>query len=665
MIQKLSSAFVKSGLLLTFVISTLAPAGAQTFTGVLTQHNDNGRTGQNLNETTLTPLNVAPKSFGKVFSYSVDGQIYAQPLYVPNVNIPGQGTHNVVYVATENDSLYAFDADYLSPKPLWQVSFVNPGAGITPVLCSSKVNPNVYCSVYPMVGITSTPVIDPTTNTMYLVTRSQKGTTYYQTLHAIDITTGAEKFGGPVNITGSVPGTGKGSVNGILAFPVNSSIQRAGLLLSNDTLYIGWAGVTHGWLMSYDALTLQRKTIMSTTPNSIGGGVWASGNGIAADGYGDVYAAVSDGGFDINTGGIDYGDTLVKFDPNMNVLDYFTPLDQGCRALNDLDLGSGGPMILPTQSGNVPNELLQSGKGGNPCDLNPAQSPIYVLNQDNLGKYNTTQDQDVQEIAGAPGGYWSSPAYWQGPASAYVYYGGVTADAGKADYLKMFTVTNGALSTAPVAQSSNLFPVGTTPSISASSTGGPANGILWAVERPDALGVTPGLSAAVLYAYDATNIGTMLYNSTAAITHGGLRDRGGCANKFAVPTIANGRVYVGTQNELDVFGILTLKTGPNVYLGNPCWKFPDSVIGTPVSQPISLMNTGNTTLTVSSVTIAGFNAADFSQTNTCTSLLPGAKCVITVTFKASILGPESGFVMINDNAVGSPHNIFVVGVGKS
>lgn len=666
MIQGMHRAFAKFGLLFILVIAGLPLAGSQTFTGVFTQHNDNARTGQNLGETILTLQNVGPSTFGKVFSYSVDGQIYAQPLYVPNVSIPGQGTHNVVYVATQNDSVYAFDADGLSPTALWQVSLVNPAAGITPVTCTRSGTPNPYCSVYPYAGILSTPVIDASTNTMYLVARSENNGEFYQTLHALDITTAAEKFGGPINITGSVPGTGYDSKNGIITFPKNIAIQRSGLLLVNGKVYIGWAGVWHGWIMAYEAQTLKRKRILNTTPDAWKGGVWASGNGFAADANGDIYVAVADGTFDVNTGGSDYGDSLVKFDAALNVLDYFTPLDQSCRASNDMDLGSGGPMLLPTQPGNVPNELLISGKGGSPCDLDPALSPIYLLNVDDLGEYNATQDQDVQEVATAPGGYWSSPAYWQSAGGAYVYFAGTTADDGKGDYLKMFSVTNGLLSTAPVAESTNIFPVGATPSISANGT---ANGIVWAVERPDALGVLPGMGMAVLYAYDATNVANMLYDSGSVLSQGVPRDRGGCANKFAVPTIANGRVYVGTQNELDVFGLLGSTSGPGVSLGNPCWAFPTLALGDSASEPIAVYNSGNSTLTISNVTITGTNSAEFSQTNTCTSLTPGlapgAKCVITVTFTPSILGPQAASVMITDNAVGSPHNIFVVGSGKN
>jgi hypothetical protein len=329
--------------------------------------------------------------------------------------------------------------------------------------------------------------------------------------------------------------------------------------------------------------------------------------------------------------------------------------------LNDLDLGSAGPLILPAQPGNVPNELLIAGKGGAPCDSNPIASPIYLLNQNNLGKYNATKDQDVEEVAGASGGYWSSPAYWQGQSAASVYSAGSPGQGGRGDYLKMFSVTNGILSTTPVAASTNLFPVGATPSISANGT---ADGIVWAVERPEGLDIQPGIGSAVLYAYDATDL-TMLYNSQSALSYGVSRDRGGCANKFAVPTIAHGKVYVGTQNQLDVFGLLKAPNGPQVYLGNPCWAFPSSTVGTPVHEQFRLVNSGIATLIISKIAITGTNAADFTQINTCTSLKPGKECAITVTFTASVHGPETAYVTITDNAVGSPHNIYLIGVGKA
>ena len=672
MTQKMLKGLACAGAILALVVACLTPAGAQTastFAGVLTQHNDNGRTGQNLAEKILTPTNVNGTTFGKVMSYSVDGQIYAQPLYVPNVSIPGQGIHNVVYVETQNDSLYAFDADAVIPTALWQVSFVNPAQGITPVSCQTDGQSDISCGVYPIYGINSTPVIDPTTKTMYLVTRTNNNGNYFQTLHAIDITTGAEKFGGPVNITGSVPGTGVGSQNGTIYFDPLKDVQRTGLLLSKGGVYVGWAGAAHGWIMGFAASNLKHVVTFNTTPNAGGtgtlggGGVWASGNGLVADPSGNIYAAVGDSTFDANNAGTDYGDSLLKLSPYLKVLDYFTPNDQSCRTTNDLDLGSAGPMLLPKQAGAVPGELLIAGKGGAPCDTNPVAARMYLLNDNNLGKYNTTKDQAVEEVAGAPGGYWSSPAYWRGASSEYVYSAGLGATPATPDPLKMFTVTNGLLSTAPAAVSPNPLVVGATPSVSANGT---QNGIVWAIQRPEQLGAQPGIQAAVLYAYDATNVANLLYDSSATITQGDIRDRGGCAGKFAVPTIANGRVYVGTQNQLDIYGLLGSETGPGVYLGNPCWTFAASKLGTIVTENIELSNSGNSALTISNFAITGTNAADFSQTNNCpASLAPGGFCVISLSFKASVLGPETAYVMITDNAVGSPHNIYAIGVGQN
>lgn len=650
-----------AGVLVALMFASLTPAEAQSFTGVLTQQNDNGRTGQNLSETTLTTQNVKAATFGRVFSYSVDGQIYSQPLYVPNVTVQGQGVHNVVYVETQNDSLYAFDADGLKSTPLWQVSFINPAAGITPVACEVNGKAIIGCSVYPIYGITATPVIDSSSGTIYLITRTNNNGTYFQTLHAIDITNGAEKFGGPVNISGSVPGTGSGSKNGQVSFDPLRDIQRVGLLLLNGTVYIAWAGSPHGWIMGYDAKTLKQTSIFNTTPNASAGGVWQSGNGLAADASGNIYAASGEALFDANTGGVDYGDTVLKFDSTLNVLDYFTPNDQSCRQTHDLDVGGGGPVLLPTQAGNVPDELLIVGKGGPPCDSNPGASRIYLLDRDSLGKYNTTQNQDVEEVIGSTIGYLSSFAYWQGASGAFAYASGQNGTNGNGDTLKIYSVTDGLLSTSPVAQSSNTFPVGATPAISANGT---SNGIVWAIARPQALNVMPGTGPAVLYAYNAANM-TMLYNSKQALGFTYPLDQGGCASKFVVPTVANGRVYVGTQNQLDVYGLVSSRTGPNLLFLNPCWTFPPSTVGTPVSQALPLGNNGKSAMTISSIKITGTNSADFTQTNNCPATLKSAtKCVVTVTFTASMLGPETAYVTITDSTAGSPHNMYLLGVGK-
>jgi hypothetical protein len=662
---------VRVGLILFSIVvwSTLPPSvAAQGFTGVFTQHNDLSRSGQNINETVLTTANVNSKTFGKLFSYPVDNQIYAQPLYVPNVSIPGQGTHNVVYIATEGDTVYAFDADGLTPPVLWSDNFTNPAEGVNTISCTKA---GLTCNVYPTTGITGTPVIDPTTNTMYVLVRtaetSGSTTNYVQRLHALDITTGAEKFGGPVVISGQVKGTGAGSSGGKVLFNTLHNDQRPGLVLANGNIYIGWAGNAHGWVMAYGAQTLKQIAIFNTTPNGTLGGVWQSGNGFAVDSNGDLYLATGDGTFDANTGGGDYGDTVLKFSPTLQILSYFTPMDQDCRFTpapnNDLDLGSGGPMIFPTQSGAFPDEIVESGKGGSPCDLfgSTYAVPIYLLDRDSLGGYDVTQDQDIQTVQGTIHGYWSSPAFWQTPTASYVYYSGMTNESGGGDYLKQYTLANGALSTAPIAQSPNLFVVGSTPSVSANGT---SNGIVWAVERTDILSAAPGNHEAVLYAYKASDVATELYNSRQSIQ----RDATGCANKFQTPTIANGKVYVGTQNELDVFGVLpTNPTTPVPSISTPCFSFTSTVGKTSAPQATTLTNLGPGTLTIGTVSVQGINPMEFSTSNNCgSSLAAKSSCTITITFTPTVGNiPQQAYLQINDNAIGGALTLQLIGTGSA
>jgi hypothetical protein len=634
----------RCSLLVLFLVAvSFAPALAQNFQGVFTQQYNIFRTGHNLDETVLTPQNVNPTTFGKLFSYTVDGQIYTQPLYVPNVSIPGQGVHNVIYVATELDSVFAFDADGLSSGPLWQDSFIDLSQGIIPVPCGE------LCAVYPYFGITSTPVIDPTSNTMYVVSRAESSTgTGLQFLHALDITTGAEKFGGPVPLEGSVPGTGLGSKHGMISYNPLRNAQRVALLLLNGNIYIGAAGIGHGWILAYNAQTLVQTAIFNPSPNSLRSGIWQSGNGLVGDHLGHVYVETANGPFDADSGGIDYGDSVLKMDATLHVLDYFTPHDQACRWANDYDLGSAGPVLLPAQMGKHPNEIVASGKGGPPC--NPVGSLVFVVDQDKMGRYGPGP---IQTIVGATHGYWSSPAYWEAAAGPAIY------SAGHEDYLKMYSLTKGVLSETPVSQSSNIFPIGATPSVSAN---GQNAGIVWAVERQESLNTKPGQLPAVLYAYDATNVSNMLYNSAQNVQ----RDQGGCGNKFQIPTVANGKVYVGTQNELDVFGLVSSGSAPGVDLSNPCYTFPGQVVGT-TSNPLylTLTNSGSASLSISSINIAGMNAPDFSQTNNCPSMLTaGANCTMTVTFTPSAKGPRIAQVLITDNAAGSPHNSYLTGSGE-
>jgi hypothetical protein len=319
-------------------------------------------------------------------------------------------------------------------------------------------------------------------------------------------------------------------------------------------------------------------------------------------------------------------------------------------------------MVLPTQAGSFPDEVIEAGKGGSPCDLfnGTYAVPIYLTNRDSMGQYNPSADQNIETVAGTVHGYWSNPAYWQGPAAQYVYYSGTTSESGGGDYLKQYTLFNGLMSTTPVAQSANIYPVGSTPSISASGT---SNGILWAIERKDILSALPGTHAAVLYAYDATNVSHVLYNSAQ---NKQLRDQGGCANKFNVPTIANGKVYVGTQNELDVFGVLpTSQTTPQPAVSAPCFTYLAQTLGK-ASPPMvtTLTNIGPGSLTISSIAVTGSNASEFKQTNTCgTALAVGASCKISITFTASILTiPQVASVVISDNALGGAQSVALYGV---
>jgi hypothetical protein len=506
------------------------------YAGTFTFHNDTMRTGENLNETVLTSANVNSSQFGKLFSYPLDGISFASPLYVARVNIPGMGSHNVVYVATEHDSVYAFDADAFSTTPLWQDSFINPAAGITPVPAADTGETG---DIPNEIGITGTPVIDPTTNTLYVVAKTKEivngAGIYVQRLHALDLTTGAEKFGGPVVIQAIVAGTGSGSANGVLSFDPLIENQRPGLLLVNGVVYIGFAshgdnGDYHGWVLGYNASTLQQVMVYNDTANGYQGGIWMSGDGLATDSAGNIYFTTGNGFFDANSGGVDYGDSVVKLSPSGAVLDYFTPHDQAILAAGDIDLGSGGVLLLPDQNGPYPHELVTAGKNGT----------IYVISRDNMGQFNPNDDsQIIQSLVGIfPGGNAS------GNFSAPVYYNGYIYFAPVAGTVQGFQLTNGLLSTAATSQSPETyaFPGG----MLAISANGATNGILWVVE------VTGSSTAGVLHAYNPANLAIEYYNSNLA----GLRDTMDLAAKFSIPLVANGKVFVAGVTQLTVYGLL-------------------------------------------------------------------------------------------------------------
>ena len=522
-------------LLLSIFVLSLISATAPGQVSVTTYHNDNSRTGQNVSETVLTPSNVNVTQFGKLFSQTVDGYVYAQPLYLPNVNIAG-GVHNVLYVATEHDSVYAFDADNntgSNASPLWQVSFINPSKGISTV--SSN---DVGCSdLVPEIGITSTPVIDTSSNTIYVVAKTKENGKFFQRLHALDIATGAEKFGGPVVLKAAVPGTGDGSVNGMVHYDPLRQHQRAALLLLNGNIYIASAshcdiGPYHGWILTYSASTLAATAAYNSTANGGLGGFWAAGGGPAADSSSNVYFVTGNGTFDPSTGR-DFGDSIQKFAPpashRLKVLDFFTPYNQAALNQSDADLGSGGVTLLPDQTGAHPHLLVQAGKEGT----------IYLIDRDKMGHFNpNNNNQIVQSLDEIIGGMWSTPAWWNNT----VYFGG------SYDFLRAFSFNPSTelLSTTSVGSSPNFynFP-GPVPSISANGNG---NGIVWAIQTE---GYSSGTSE-ILHAYNATTLSSELYNSTQ---NAGRDDAGG-AVKFAVPTIANGKVYVGAVQKVNVYGLL-------------------------------------------------------------------------------------------------------------
>ncbi len=548
---------------------------------VLTYHNDNSRTGQNTHETILRPENVNSSQFGKLYSVPLDGAVVAQPLVASNVRIGGNVVPHVVYVATENAGLYAIDGDRGSV--LWRLSFIDPSAGITAFA-------NGFCDGSPpQFGITGTPVIDASTGTIYLVAQTDENGHVVHRLHAIDMATHAEKFGGPVVIRANVPGTGMGSQNGTVSFDPVHSLQRAGLLLENGHVIIAWssycdsASFWHGWIMSYNAATLSQEAVLNTTPNGNAGGVWGSGSSLAADANFNIYFPTGNGDYD---GTSNFGDSILKLSEpgrgSFPLLDWFTPYNQATLDANDWDLGSGGLLLLPNLPAGFAHRqlLVQAGK----------QGTIYLTDRNNLGKYCTTctsrDTQIVQELPGAVPGIWGMPAYW----NDNVYFGGAST-------LRAFSFNannSGLLSTSPTSQSVEAFGYpGPTPTVSAD---GNANGIVWTLDA-----ASYGSSCCgVLHAYDATDLGSELYNSNQAA---GSRDVPGGAVKFSVPTIANGKVYVGSQTSLNIYGLPAVAATPVFTPGGGTYNSAQSVSISDSSAEVTIYYTmdGSTPTTSSNV----------------------------------------------------------------
>jgi outer membrane protein assembly factor BamB len=478
----------------------------------------------------LTPVNVSSSTFGKVGFYSVDGKVDAEPLYVSGVPLPGKGTHNVLIVASEHDTVYAFDAD--TGSTLWSTTMLKSG--------ETTSDPHSCSQVEPEIGVTSTPVIDPKAGpngTVYVVAMSKNGTTYYQRLHALDLATGAELFNGPMDIQGKYPGTGDNSDGANVTFDPAQYEERAALLLLNGTVYTSWASHCDirpytGWIIGYNATTLAQTSVLNLTPNGNEGAIWMSGGGLAADSSGFIYLLDGNGTFDTTLGANgfpsqgDYGNAFLKLSTSQNqvsVADYFEMYNQGIENGSDADLGSGSPMLLPDlkdASGTTKHLAVGAGKDAN----------LYVVDRDSMGKFDPARNNIYQQISGAfSDAVFSAPAFFNGT----VYLGSVGGP------LQAFTTTSARLS--PAAKTANSFAYpGPSPSISANGT---SNGIVWAVENTN---------PAILHAYDAVTF-KELYNSNQA---SGGRDQFGAGNKFITAMIANGKVFVGTTNGVAVFGLL-------------------------------------------------------------------------------------------------------------
>ena len=541
-----ATSYLLPGLALGIAASAIVPAAAQTLAlpanppAILTQHDNTARTGANRQEMMLTTANVNTASFGKLFSRNVEGYLYAQPLYVPNLKMADGKIHNVVFLATSHNSVYAFDAD--DPKasaPLWKIN-------LGPSVPASEVYTTHWTDMRGEIGITSTPVIDPATGTIFVVAKTKQNGTYVQRFHALTLTTGKERAGSPVLIKASVPGTGAGSAGGQLAFDPVRQLQRTSLLLLNGVVYAAFgshadAGIFHGWILGYSARTLAQTCVFNTTPDGSEGAIWQASMGLGADAAGNIYAATGNGTFDANTGGKDWGNTLLRLRPagkTLKVMDYFTPYNQAQLNVHDTDLGASGPLLIPNS-----RLILQGGKDG----------WLYLVDQDKMGHYGKgSNDQIVQSFAIAQGNIHGGPVYWDGPGGPWVY---VWAEF---DHLKAFHLADGKLDQFSSSQSEWQVPDGMPGGfLSVSSNGSTAGtGIVWTNTPYDANAnwdTVPG----IIRAYDAADLTHELWNSKMNTD----RDDSGMFAKFCPPTVVNGKVYTATfSGQLNVYGLLAAPT---------------------------------------------------------------------------------------------------------
>ncbi len=528
---------------------------------VFTYRYDNSRVGANTNESVLTASIVNTNNFGLLTKYTVDGYVYTEPLYVPNVVVPGQGTHNIVIIATEHDSVYAFDADGnvgTNGGMLWHTNLGVSALCANQSAFGARFCINCYPDIVPEVGVTGTPVIDPNTGTLYLdvFTREVSSTTnFFHRIHALNITNGMEQSYSPMVVTGTVPGAGRDSSGGVMTFNPKQCNERPALTLANGILYVAYAGYAdtdpyHGWVLGYNATNLAPVTnyIFNSTPNATTaafganaaeGGVWMGGNGLCVDSSNNLYFETGNGSFDANTNGGDYADTFIKLSTTNGfaVADYFTPYNQLSLANGDLDLGACGPILLPDSLGNGTHPHLLAGTGKN--------GTLYLVDRDNMGHYNGTDgingndNNIVQSIQGATATTWSSPAYF----NHQLYLQASSAP------MKSYAITNGQITTFATATASASFGVfNGGPVVSANGTN---DGIVWVLNNAG------GTGTEVLYAYAATNISTQLYNSSQL-----SRDVVGSGIKMTTPTVANGKVYVGSQFGLSIYGLTAFVSTP-------------------------------------------------------------------------------------------------------
>jgi hypothetical protein len=513
-------------------VSVTATVWVTNYPGMMTYHGESFRSGLNSQERALVPSRVNTTTFKKLFTRSVDGQIYAQPLYVANLLI-GTSYQNVVYIATEHDSVYAFNADGKTTSPVWKRNFLGTNITTVPKPSNELLSPEI--------GITSTPVIDPSSLTLYVVATTVESGVVKHKLHALGLRTGAEKYGGPVTISGGYGG---------VTFAASRHLQRPALLLVNGNVVICFGSNEdrlpyQGWLFAYSASggTLHRTGVLSTAPSINGrAAIWNSGGGPAADTKGNIFVVTGNGDFNLNAGGASAGNSFLKLtlsNGSFRILDFYTPGNFAALNADDLDLGSGGPMIAPTQSGaTVPSLILCGGKDG----------ILYVVNRSNMGHYSATTDHAVQKLTiGQPepiNGNFFTPANWNG----YVYFGAMN------ESVMAFKFANGLLPSSPSSQTMKVFGYpGASATVSANGT---SNVIVWVLDNSKFVGGDLGghvntSGPAVLHAYRADDLSVELYNSSQA----GTRDTAATAVKFTIPTLANGHVYVGGAKQLTVYGV--------------------------------------------------------------------------------------------------------------